>query len=120
MKKTLIAAALVLPLTLSGCVISVGGEGDYSHHSDWEQKERKNRKAISTLESNTAIEDIKRRFGTPDFSELHQQNNDEISVLFYRTQRREGDGITTKDECTPLVFKNGILIGWGDAAYKNI
>jgi hypothetical protein len=39
-------------------------------------------------------------------------------VLFYRTHRRDGDGVTTKDECTPLVFKNGLLIGWGDAAYQ--
>ncbi|GAB2689028.1 DUF3192 domain-containing protein [Aliiglaciecola sp. 3_MG-2023] len=120
MKKILVAAALALPLTLSGCVISVGGEGDYSYQSDWEQKERKNRKAIARLESNTAIEDIRSRLGTPDFSELYQENNDEINVLFYRTQRREGDGVTTKDECTPLVFKNGNLIGWGDSAYSNI
>jgi len=29
-----------------------------------------------------------------------------------------GDGITTKDECTPLVFRNGNLVGWGDSAYS--
>lgn len=121
MKKSLIAAAIILPLSLSGCVISVGGEdGDYSYSSSWEKKERKNRKAIANLSPDTSVTAIKRDMGTPDFSELHQRGNDEIQVLFYRTQRTEGDGVTTKDECTPLVFKNGQLIGWGDTAYDNI
>lgn len=120
MKKLLTAAALVLPLTLSGCVISVGGEGDYSYHADWEEQEKANRKHVSKLETNTSVSSIKSRMGTPDFSELHQRGDDEIQVLFYRTQRREGDNMTTKDECTPLVFKNGKLIGWGDTAYELI
>jgi hypothetical protein len=122
MKKLLTAAALVLPLTLSGCVISFGGEGDgdYSYHSDWQDTERKNRKHIAKLETDTSLSSIKSRMGTPDFSELHRAGDDEIRVLFYRTQRIEGDGVTTKDECTPLVFKNGLLVGWGDSAYKLI
>ncbi|GAA0856884.1 DUF3192 domain-containing protein [Aliiglaciecola litoralis] len=120
MKKLLTAAALILPLTLSGCVISVGGEGDYSHHSDWQDIERDNRKHVASLETNTTVSAIKSRMGTPDFSELHQRGDDEIRVLFYRTHLRDGDGITTKDECTPLVFKNGKLVGWGDTAYDQI
>lgn len=121
MKKFALAAALVLPLTLSGCVISVGdGEGDYSYHSDWQDDEKRNRRHIAELSTNTDITTIRKRMGTPDFNELHSRGNDEIQVLYYRTQKREGDGVTTKDECTPLVFKNGILIGWGDTAYSNI
>lgn len=117
MKKTLIAAALVLPLALSGCVISVDGDGEYSHHSDWQDREHKNRKHIANLETNTDISSIKSRMGTPDFNESHPKGDDQFQVLYYRTQRMDGDGVTTKDECTPLVFKNGLLIGWGESAY---
>jgi hypothetical protein len=121
MKKRLLAAALVLPLTLSGCVVSVGGDdGDYGYNESWHNQERKNRKMIADLSTNMDITTIKKRMGTPDFNELHQRGDDEYQVLFYRTQRKEGDGVTTKDECTQLVFKNGILVGWGDTAYDNI
>lgn len=119
MKKTLLAAAIFLPLTLSGCVISVDGDGESSYHSSWEDREQDNRQFIADLTTNTNIATIKKRMGVPDFNELHKKGDDEIQVLYYRTQRHTGDGITTKDECTPLVFKNGQLIGWGDSAYQN-
>jgi hypothetical protein len=32
---------------LSGCVISVDTDGEYGDHSDWQEKEQKNRKNIS-------------------------------------------------------------------------
>ena len=40
MKKLAIAALLGLSLGLSGCVISVDSDGEYGHHSDWQEKER--------------------------------------------------------------------------------
>ncbi|WJG10421.1 DUF3192 domain-containing protein [Aliiglaciecola sp. LCG003] len=120
MKKSLLAVAFILPIALSGCVISVDGDGDSSYHSDWEKKEQNNRSYIANLTTNSTIKSIRNRMGTPDFSELHQQQDDEIQVLFYRTQRVKGDSVTTKDECTPLVFKNGLLIGWGEAAYNTL
>ena len=41
-------------------------------------------------------------------------------VLFFRTHRTHSDGETTKDECTPLVFRDGVLIGFGDKAYRQL
>jgi hypothetical protein len=118
MKKIFLAAAIILPLSLTGCVISVGDDGDYRHHSDWEDREEKNRKSIARLEVDTKVTTIQSRMGIADFNELQRKGDDSFQVLFYRTHRRDGDGVTTKDECTPLVFKNGLLIGWGDAAYQ--
>ena len=118
MKKSLLVLAALAPIALSGCVISVDGDGEYGYHSDWQDREYKNRKQIARLETNTDISTIKQRMGIPDFNELHSRDNDEYQVLYYRTHRRDGDGVTTKDECTPLVFKNGVLIGWGDTAYQ--
>lgn len=120
MKKTLLVTALVAPIVLSGCVVSVGGDGDGMHYSSWEDREYKNRRKISNLSLDMSLTNIKDSFGVPDFNELHQRGDDEVQVLYYRTQRKEGDGITTKDECTPLVFKNGVLIGWGESAYDRI
>jgi hypothetical protein len=40
--------------------------------------------------------------------------------LFYRTQRKHSDGETTRDETTPLVFRDNRLIGWGDGVYNDL
>lgn len=41
-------------------------------------------------------------------------------VLFFRTQHRHSDGETSRDETTPLVFRNDTLIGWGDDVLASI
>ena len=120
MKKALLVTALVVPLSLTGCVVSVGGDGDGSYHSGWEDREHKNRRKISNLVLDMSIQNVKDSMGTPDFNELHQKGDTKVQVLYYRTHRRAGDGVTTKDECTPLVFENGALVGWGDSAYDRI
>ena len=120
MKKGVIAAALVLPLMLSGCVISVDGDGYDSHYGDWQDREYKNRKNINKLAVDMSYTQVVDRMGVADFNEMHKRDDDTYQVLFYRTQRSHEDGVTTKDECTPLVFKNGTLVGWGDQAYRQI
>ena len=123
MKKLILAGAMIVPLTLTGCVVSVG-DGDYGYdgesYSSWEDREYKNRKRISSLNLDMPIERVKDKMGVPDFNELYKRDSSNIQVLFYRTQRNKGDGVTTKDECTPLVFKDGVLVGWGENAYGAI
>ena len=118
MKKLAVAALFGLSLGLSGCVISV--DGKYDDQSGWQNKEQKNRQHISQLQQNASYEEILNRMGIADFNEFHSKGDDTYQVLYYRTQRIEGDGVTTKDECTPLVFKNGALAGWGETAYNVI
>lgn len=122
MKKKLLALVLVAPLTLglTGCVISVDGDGWDGHNVDWEDREYKNRKLIANLELSTDTEQVRTRLGVPDFNDTFMGGDDRYTVLYYRTQRMHGDGKTTKDECTPLVFKNGSLIGWGEGALNRI
>lgn len=120
MNKLAAAALFGLSLGLSGCVISVDGDGDYSYQSDWQEKENKNRKHVSRLQQGTSYDQILNRMGIADFNEFYSKGDDTYQVLYYRTQRIDGDGVTTKDECTPLVFKNSALIGWGENAYKSI
>ena len=120
MKKLAVAALFGLSLGLSGCVISVDGDGEYGYRSDWQDKEQKNRKHISRLQQDTSYDEILNRMGIADFNEFYTKGNDTYQVLYYRTQRIDGDGVTTKDECTPLVFKNTALVGWGETAYNMI
>ncbi|BCO18072.1 hypothetical protein KUC3_09290 [Alteromonas sp. KC3] len=118
MKTLLISAALASSVLISGCVVSVGGGSDSHYGADWEDREFNNRKHIANLETGTAYESVLRKMGVADFNELFEKQDGTYRVLYYRTQKTMGDGITTKDECTPLVFKNGSLIGWGDSAYS--
>lgn len=122
-KPTIIALALALSTTsLTGCVVAVSD--DFKDHgnnwSDHERTQKDNRKAISTLDVAMTLEAIQGKMGVPDFSELHEDNGETVRVLFYRTHKTKSDGKTTKDECTPLVFKDGKLTGWGETAYKHI
>ena len=73
MKHALLALALVSPAFLSGCVISVGGDGDSHYSSDWQDREYNNRKHISRLEPDMTFESVVKRMGVADFSERYQK-----------------------------------------------
>ncbi|MEP1447598.1 MAG: DUF3192 domain-containing protein [Paraglaciecola sp.] len=120
MNKFAMLAVFGLSLGLSGCVISVDGDGKYGHHSDWQDTEQKNRKYISRLQLDESYDDVLNRMGIADFNEFYTKDKQTYQVLYYRTQRISGDGVTTKDECTPLVFKNGELVGWGETAFNEV
>ncbi len=122
MKKSLLALLVALPLvsTLSGCVISVNdGEVDHSFMSS-EDRSYENRKKIAKIQLGSSFADMQDKLGVSDFSETYTNNEQTIRVLYYRTQRKHKDGLTTKDECTYLEFVNGELsqTGHGDAYTK--
>lgn len=106
-----------LLLTLTACVIAVDGE--YSRR-DHQKEEQQNRERIADLKLGTPLSQIRKTFGDAAFSESYRDKSDEVLVLFYRTQWQEGDGITSKSECTPLIFKNGELAGWGETLYAQL
>ncbi len=117
MKKSLLALLVAAPLalTLSGCVISVNdGEVEHSFMSDSEDRTYKNRKQIAKIQLGSSFADMQEKLGVADFSETYTDNDKTVRVLFYRTQRKHKDGLTTKDECTYLQFINGELIETGN------
>jgi uncharacterized protein YceK len=121
MKKVLALSVLAAAISLSGCVIKIDDDGydsSYSSYSDWEKREKKNRRYIADLDLQTAKDVIKNDLGAPDFNEVFAKDDDKVQILYYRTQRTDDDGLTTKDECTPLVFVNDELKGWGESAVK--
>lgn len=121
MKLLLVASALSLSALLSGCVISVNDDGvKTGYSSDWSDREENNRRHIANLELGASLESVSRKMGIADFDELKSTDNGPVRILFYRTQRLKGDGVTTKDECTPIVFVNNELVGWGFTALDDI
>ena len=105
---------------LSACVVSVGENRGPSGEAAWQQAERENREAIARLSTDMHIEDVRRQMGTPDFLESLTVDGVPHQVLFYRTHRVHADGLTTRDETTPLIFENGFLVGWGETAWISL
>ncbi|QIZ77404.1 DUF3192 domain-containing protein [Ferrimonas lipolytica] len=108
--------ATTAALMLSGCVIAVNdGDGDF----DWSSSERENRSQLEKLTVGMSTETVLALMGTADFNELYQEDGQAVQVLYFRTHHRHSDGDTTKDECTPVVFKDGKVSGWGDIALQS-
>ncbi|MCL1146010.1 DUF3192 domain-containing protein [Shewanella sp. 10N.261.52.F9] len=85
---------------------------------DWEDRQAYNLAQMSEVTLGQSIEEIKSLFGKADFSEAKLSQESQLQVLFYRTHHKESDGETTKEECTPMLFKQGKLIAWGEDTYK--
>lgn len=112
--------AVMLPVVLSGCVVAIGNE-DIDRRDDWAQIERENREAITSLEIGMDRASVEGRMPHPPaMSEAFTVDDSVFTVLFYRTQRVDGDGRTTRDETTPVIFHNGILDAWGESAFVQL
>ncbi len=106
-------AFIFLSVSLSGCIVVGGGDWRDDDNSSWKKEQNSNKQVISQLEINDSRQSILEQLGAPNFSEAYMKGSDNYRVLFYRTQHEHSDGETTKDETTPLVFKNDHLVGWG-------
>ncbi|MBT1065730.1 DUF3192 domain-containing protein [Bowmanella sp. Y26] len=91
---------------------------DDPNSMDWKDREQYNKVQVGKLELGTGRQAIIELMGSPDISEAKRSNDDKLQVMFYRTQHMESDGITTMNECTPLLFKNDQLVAWGEGAYQ--
>ena len=113
---------LLLPFAvlLSGCVIAVDADGDDEGDwgDDWRDQQERNLDAIADLRVGLSRESVEAEMGRADIVEAFVRDGEEFVVLRYRTQRRHGDGETTRDETTPLVFVDGDLVGWGEDAVE--
>lgn len=107
----------LISLGTTGCVFI---DGEYVKHDDWRDDQRDNREMISQLAIGSTRNSVVEDLGTPSDSEAFTKDGEEVRVLFYRTQRKHSDGETTRDETTAVIFKNDVLVGWGDRQYAEI
>lgn len=86
----------------------------------WQDREAFNKRYIDKLRIDDALNlnDVLEYLGSPDLTFAKRSGDTVIQIVLYRTQHRTSDGITTIDECTGLVFKNGQLVLWGPNAYE--
>lgn len=121
-KKVLLT--LPLALALSGCVVAIGdheGDWDDNKSSSWKAEQNKNRTNITKLTLGQNRSEVLSQMGEPNITEAFTSSNGaSYQVLFYRTHHEHGDGQTTKDETTALVFENDKLIGWGEDALQRL
>jgi len=88
----------------------------------WEDREAYNRQFITKLQlEKFTFEQAIAQLGSPDITEARKFPIGNFQVMFYRTHHIKSDGITTQDECTFLLFIDGVLkeIGFGDNYPKN-
>ena len=111
---------LMAALVLNGCIIVTDRDDFDDHNTDWRQVEADNRDIISTLSLGSDVEQIREILGSPQYSESFDGKDGQYLVLRYRTQHRHSDGETSLDETTPLVFRDGRLIGWGETALSTV
>lgn len=104
-------------VTATGCVFI---DGEQVSTDDWRDEQKDNREAISQLSIGLSLDAVVERLGTPADSEAFTRDGEEVRVLFYRTQHRHSDGETSSDETTPLVFRSGELVGWGQRVYDTM
>ena len=100
---------------LSGCVITVHDDKDSDSSSSWKVRQTENRNIITELSIGTDINQVTDLLGPADDSEGFEKQGKTYIVLFYRTHHRHEDGKTSRDETTPLIFKDGKLVGWGQS-----
>lgn len=84
----------------------------------WEDRQVYNQQKLNELNLGQHINEVRQLLGKADFSEAKSVKDTKLQVLFYRTHHHKSDGITTKEECTPLIFENEKLIAWGIDTYK--
>ena len=93
-QSTRLLVLVFLAVWLSGCVVAIGNDGPESRDSRWAEIERDNRRAIDSLLMGMGIREV--QLAMPheaDFSEAFMVDGVAHRVLFYRTQRVEGDGV---------------------------
>ena len=85
----------------------------------WQDREAFNKRYIEKLsiEHTTTLNSVLEYLGSPDLTYAKRNEQSVWQIIFYRTQHVKSDGITTMDECTGLLFKNGELVLWGPSAY---
>lgn len=85
----------------------------------WREREIFNRKYIGRLKIGAHRDEVLRLLGPPDISEARTSERGHVLILFYRTHHVKSDGMTTRDETTPLLFIDNKLFAWGDPAYNS-
>jgi hypothetical protein len=84
----------------------------------WQDREAFNKRYFSRLHLDSPIflDHVFNQLGSPDLTFAKRIDADVYQIIYYRTDHKHADGITTKDECTSMLFKNERLVDFGNNA----
>jgi len=110
---------ILLALSIYGIFVAlvVTFYDDSPDQMKWRDRETYNRQFIAKVKlEKFTFDQALSQLGSPDITEARTVDEVYYQVMFYRTQHVKSDGITTQDECTFLLFVNGMLkeIGLGN------
>jgi hypothetical protein len=98
-------------------ILVINFYNDSPDQMHWDDREEYNRQFIAKVKLDEfTFDQALLKLGSPDITEARSFKDTYFQVMFYRTQHIKSDGITTQDECTFLLFIDGVLqeIGLGD------
>lgn len=110
----ILGLGFTLYLTLVLCVVTL--VPDKPENMDWKDREAYNKVQVGKLNIGATRDEVLALMGSPDITEAKQADSGMIQIMFFRTQHVKADGLTTKDECTPLLFEDNKLIAMGESA----
>lgn len=109
MKRLILAVCLC---SFIGCVAGKTHKGAMQFYND----------QLLLLEMGMSKEDVLDRMGKPQLNEAYESLKGKSVVIYYYYTHGTGsfgtDDAVEKSECTPVVFENGRLVGWGDEFHK--
>lgn len=105
MKK--IFCILAIAITACSCAVFTGGCGFHTASVNVEKSK--------TLRAGMTKQQVLDIMGKPLDEEFCSPN-----VWYYYTDLRWLDGQPTRDECMPVIFKDGKLAGWGNEYYNQM
>ena len=103
MKRSFLGIAAILAGAI--CLLAVSG----GCSTPWGVI-RRNKENSRNLRVGMTKEQVKKVMGEPITDEKFCEPN----IWYYYIDMVWGDGLVTEDECMPLIFENGKLIGWGN------
>ncbi len=130
MKRIVLLFILTMPL--SGCALALVGAGVGAHYfasqqsieEVAEQNKTNIEKLVFGMSKRFALDIMGEKMvrayqngkelviNNPYKTELLEKHGKKFEILYYLTDPNGNDRIFTNDEFTPLVFENGILVGW--------
>lgn len=80
----------------------------------WEIEDSRNLHNLRKLKPGMSREDVYMAMGMPDLYDMYETvDRDYLAVFYYYTHTKVNDGAAAKNECTPVVIRDGKLAGWG-------
>ncbi len=76
----------------------------------------RNRENFAKLRTGMTKQQVLEIMGEPESEETFNSPD----IWFYQVRTVWADALTTEDECAPVVFKNGVVTGWGNEYYSKL